>query len=122
MIREVVDEGRMPPWLADPAFGPFKNDARLTTLEKGLLDAWIDNGCPEGESADAATTSTFLPGWRIPQPDLVVSMTDEPHPVPAEGEVDYQYFLVDPGFTEDQYLQAAEVRPGNRAIVHHAGW
>jgi hypothetical protein len=64
--------------------------------------------------------STFLPGWRIRQPDLVVSMTEELYPVPAEGEVDYQYFLVDPGFTEDKYLQAAEVRPGNRSVVHHA--
>ena len=120
MIREVVDDGRMPPWFASPAFGHFKNDARMTFDEKRLLDAWINNGCPEGESADDDPAPKFLPGWRIPQPDLVVSMTEEPHPVPAEGEVDYEYFLVDPGFTEDKFLQAAEVRPGNRAVVHHA--
>ena len=120
MIREVVDEGRMPPWFADPAFGHFKNDARLTTAEKQLLTTWIDNHCPEGESADAASSSHFLSGWRIPNPDRVMFIAKEPHSVPAEGEVDYEYFLVDPGFNEDKYLQAAEVRPDNRAVVHHA--
>src|SRR5439155_14501547 len=31
----------------------------------------------------------------------------------------YQYFEVDPGFTEDRWIQAAEMRPGNRSVVHH---
>jgi hypothetical protein len=33
--------------------------------------------------------------------------------------VRYQYFVVDPGFKEDKWVQAAECRPGNRAVVHH---
>lgn len=120
MIREVVSEGRMPPWFASPRFGHFRNDARLSPAEKQLLFAWIDNGCPEGDMADAPPPARFLQGWRIPRPDQVVYMAEEPAVVAAEGEVVYQYFLVDPGFTEDKYLQAAEVRPGNRAVVHHA--
>ena len=83
-----------------------------------MLTTWIDNHCPEGEPEDAASPARFLPGWRIPNPDLVVPMTEEPHAVPAEGEVDYEYFLVDPGFTEDRYLHAAEGpsgQPGRRA-------
>jgi hypothetical protein len=47
-------------------------------------------------------------------------MADEPFRVPAEGQVDYQYYLVDPGFREDKYLRAVEVRPGAPAVVHHA--
>lgn len=120
MIHEVVSEGRMPPWFADPKFGHFKNDARLSPEERRLLTTWIDNHCPQGEPENTAPSAKFLPGWRIPNPDQVVFMADEPHPVPADGDVDYEYFLIDPGFTEDKYLQAAEVRPGNRAIVHHA--
>jgi hypothetical protein len=46
-------------------------------------------------------------------------MADKPYSVPAKGEVRYQYFQVDPGFTEDKWVQAAECRPGNRAVVHH---
>jgi hypothetical protein len=33
--------------------------------------------------------------------------------------VRYQYFQVDPGFTEDKWIKMAEVQPGNRAVVHH---
>src|SRR5262249_24100234 len=33
--------------------------------------------------------------------------------------LDYKRFMVDPGFTEDVWVQAAEARPGNRAVVHH---
>ena len=33
--------------------------------------------------------------------------------------VDYQFFTVDPGWTEDKWIQASESRPGNRSVVHH---
>ena len=39
--------------------------------------------------------------------------------MPAEGTVEYKYFTVDPGWTEDKWVQATESRPGNRAVVHH---
>jgi hypothetical protein len=39
--------------------------------------------------------------------------------VPATGVLDYQRFVVDPGFKEDVWIQAAECRPGNRKVVHH---
>src|SRR5262245_45355978 len=119
MIREVIDNGRMPPWFADPNHGRFRNDPRLTAEEKELLRRWIDDGCPEGDPADLPKP-TFIDGWRIPQPDRVVFMAEGPHSVPARGDVPYQYFLVDPGFREDVFVRAAEVRPGNRAVVHHA--
>jgi hypothetical protein len=33
--------------------------------------------------------------------------------------VNYQYFTMDPNIKEDIWVQAAEARPGNRAVVHH---
>ncbi len=39
--------------------------------------------------------------------------------VPATGVLAYKHFIVDPGFKEDVWVQAAECRPGNRAVVHH---
>ncbi len=118
-IREVVDQGRMPPWFADPKIGHFINDARLSDEEKRQISAWVDAGCPEGDPADLPEPRQFVEGWNIPEPDLVLDMRDEPFHVPAEGVIDYKHFVVDPGFTEDRWMVACEARPGNRQVVHH---
>jgi peroxiredoxin len=118
MIKEVVSEGRMPPWSANPQFGHYANDARLNDAEKQLLNAWVDNGCPQGDLADLPAPRKWTDGWQIAEPHQVVTM-EKPFTVPAEGVVDYKNFVVDPGWTEDKWIQAAEVRPGNRAVVHH---
>ncbi len=120
MIQEVVDEGRMPPWFANPKHGEFQNDARMTDEDKSLITKWIENGCPEGDAELAAELPAIESNWRIPQPDEVYYISDEPYNVPADGEVEYQYFMIDPGFDEDQYIQAVEVRPDNPSVVHHA--
>ncbi|HVS38547.1 MAG TPA: redoxin domain-containing protein [Gemmataceae bacterium] len=120
MIGEVVADDRMPPWFADPRHGRFRNDARLTPEEKSLLFRWIDDGCPEGGPAAQPAPLAASDGWRIPMPDQIIYMADQPYEVPADDDVPYQYFKVDPGFTEDKYVQAAEVRPGDAAVVHHA--
>jgi peroxiredoxin len=120
MIAEVVEDGRMPPWHADPKYGHFANDRRLTDAEKKLVRAWVDNGAPAGDLSRLPPTPTFTTGWQLPRPpDKVVAMSDRPKDVPAEGAVKYQYFVVDPGFKEDKWVSAVEVRPGNRAVVHH---
>ena len=117
-IHEVLEEGRMPPWHANPEFGEFSNDRRMPDEEKRTLLDWIDNGMPEGDPAAKAPAPEFVAGWRIAKPDFEVRMP-KPFTVPAKGAVDFQYFIVDPGFTEDVWVQQAEVRPGNRAVVHH---
>lgn len=119
MIREVVDEGRMPPWHANPEYGEFVNDCRLSGEEKQMIFDWVDNGSPEGDPADLPEPPQFAEGWIAGEPDQIIYMSDEPYEVPAEGTVDYQYFSVDPGWTEDKWIKVAEARPGNRAVVHH---
>jgi hypothetical protein len=83
------------------------------------LIAWADSGAKEGRKADAPPSRTWVDGWNISKPDAVIEM---PHPfeVPASGEVEYQYIVVPTGFTEDRWIQAVEIRPSNRAVVHHA--
>jgi peroxiredoxin len=119
MIREVVTEQRMPPWHANPKYGHFANDRSLTAEEKSLISRWVDAGAPEGNPVDLPPRREFTAGWQIGEPDAVVYMSDKPYQVPATGEIRYQYFLVDPGFTEDKWVKFAECRPGNRAVVHH---
>ena len=120
MIAEVVDEQRMPPWHANPDHGVFANENLLTQEEKSLINTWVDAGCPEGDPANLPEPRQFADNWFMPQqPDLVLTMRDEPFKVPAEGVVEYQNFVVDPGFTEDKWVKMAECMPGNRKVVHH---
>ncbi len=117
-IAEVVRGGRMPPWHASPDYGHFRNDARLSQQEKDLIYAWAEAGCPQGKLADVPPPPTFAEGWRIPTPDLVLKMS-EPFEIPDRGVVDYQIFTLDAEFPEDRWVQAAELRPGCRPVVHH---
>ena len=117
---EVIDDRRMPPWHADPKHGDFVNARIMTAEEKSLLKEWVDAGSPEGDRSLLPEKPTYTIGWQLPrEPDLVVNMRNEPFDVPAEGTVRYQYFQVDPGFKEDKWVKAAELQPGNRAVVHH---
>lgn len=120
MIAEVVREQRMPPWHANPAHGVFANENLLTDQEKELIFTWLAAGCPEGDPAELPEPRQYVENWFMPQqPDMVIQMRDEPFDVPAEGVVDYQHFVVDPGFTEDKWIKMAECMPGNRQVVHH---
>ncbi len=118
MIEEVLVEQRMPPWHADPRFGHFLNKREITNDERDTLLAWIRQDCPLGEKADLPPPATFPDEWSIGTPDKVYQMAEE-FSVPATGVLEYQRFTIDPGFTEDVWIQAAETRPGNRAVVHH---
>ena len=118
-IREVVQQGRMPPWFADPKHGKFLNDPRLSDEEKQQIARWVDGGCPRGDANDLPEPVKFADGWNIPEPDLVLKMSKRPFVVPAEGVVEYQHFAINPGFSEDKWVAASEARPGNRSVVHH---
>lgn len=119
MIQEVIGEQRMPPWHADPRYGKFTNEKRLTDEEKRLIATWVAAGAPEGDPKDLPPAKSYVDGWSIPEPDQVIWITDEPVKVPAEGVVEYKYYTVDPGFKEDKWVRLADCRVGNRAVVHH---
>ena len=44
----------------------------------------------------------------------------QPFPIPAKGDIDYQYVVIPTGFTEDKWVQTAELIPGTRSVIHHA--
>ena len=119
-IKESVLLKRMPPWFADPSVGVhLKNDPSLSKSQINKLVRWAETGAQEGDPSDARPFETeYSEGWNIPQPDLVFEMS-RPFEVPASGELDYQYHVIPSGFTEDTWVQASEIRPGNRAVVHH---
>src|SRR4030081_3439491 len=117
-IKEAVALRKMPPWFADPAHGQFANDRRLSQDEIDTIANWADTGKKEGDPKDAPKPLTFAEGWMIGKPNAVVEMPNAVE-VPASGTVDYTYVLVPTGFTEDKWVDKVEVRPGDRAVVHH---
>jgi hypothetical protein len=55
----------------------------------------------------------------LPRVDEVVAMR-EPFHVPAKEPLEYQYIVIAGGFTKDKWVRGVELRPSDRAVVHHA--
>jgi hypothetical protein len=117
-IDKQVSDGAMPPWFADAPPGTFENERRLTAAERDVIARWVAAGAPQGNPADLPAPPSFADGWRIGTPDVVLEMQEE-YAVPARGTIEYEYFYIPTNFTESKWLQAIEVRPGNRSLVHH---
>lgn len=136
MIGEVVEEERMPPWHANPKIGRFAGDRRLSAEEKKLIKTWVAAGAPRGKGqvvdeskslakADSAAAANehqdATPEWGLARaPDAVFPMCNRPFKVAAQGLIDYKFYKVETHFKEDRWVSAAELLPGNRAVVHHA--
>jgi hypothetical protein len=116
-MKAAVLSRKMPPWFADAQYGHFQNERRLAEAEIKALVSWADSGAPEGDAKDKPASLQFTEGWNI-KPDLTVEMP-APFEVPASGIVEYQYIVVPTHFDKDVWVTAAEVRPGNRAVMHH---
>ena len=117
-IKEKVAGGVMPPWHADPQFGTFENDRRLSQKDIDTVVAWVEQGAKEGNIKDLPPSPQFTDGWNIGKPDAVFYLPQE-YTVPASGTVEYKYFRVPTNFKQDMFIQAAEIRPGDRGVVHH---
>lgn len=117
-MREAVSKGAMPPWHADGPHGVFRNDRRLSAADKETIIRWIDGGAKRGDLSELPRRPEYSTKWAIGEPDAIVSMPEEFH-VPASGTIEYQYFSVPTGFTEDKWVQAIELKPGAREVVHH---
>ena len=116
-IKTAVLTKKMPPWFADPKYGHFANDRRLPDADIAKLVAWVDANAPEGDAKDKpAPVDWGKDGWNI-KPDLVFEMPTA-YTVPKTGTVEYTYFVIPGGFTKDTWVTDAEIRPGNRAVVH----
>ena len=117
-MKESVLARRMPPWFADPHVGRFTNDRSLSGAEMDTIVNWVDSGAREGDPKDAPAPRRFAEGWLISKPDVVFE-TPADHEVPASGTLEYTYYIVPTNFSEDRWVQMAEARPSNRAVVHH---
>lgn len=134
-IRREVNYQRMPPWHADTTRGHAIDDVQaLTDDERKTLVDWIDQGLARQKSGEAdwlvAGTAPAVPLAlpKLPKtgeftigggkPDYVARMP-KPFAIKASSVVEYQYFWVPNDLDQDRYIQALELLPGNRRVVHH---
>ncbi len=117
-IKAYTHDRKMPPW--KPVDGPaYANARRMSEQQIATLAAWEEAGCPEGDPTDAPPPKKFPDGWQLGEPDLVLTVGEEFH-VGASGSDIFRCFVLKTGLTEDKYIVAYEVKPGNARAVHHA--
>ena len=117
-IKAAVVSRKMPPWQADPKFGHFLNDPRLSEADVKTIASWVDGGAPEGDAKDKPAPVQWRDGWNI-RPDVVIPLP-KPYTVPAKAVIPWLDFVVPTNFTKDTWVAAGEIRPGARRVVHHA--
>jgi hypothetical protein len=118
-LAEITSSRRMPPWKAEPGFGSFHDERRLSEPEIRKIADWADGGAPEGEAKDLPPMPKFPEGWQLGTPDLVLKAS-EPFDVPAQGRDVYRCFVIPIPIDSNKTVAAFEFRPGNRRVVHHA--
>jgi hypothetical protein len=117
-MYDAVSSKQMPPWHAEGPRGVFRNDRRLSDADRQTILRWIDAGAKPGDLKKLPPRPDYPTSWMMGVPDLVVGMSEE-FSVPASGTVEYQYFEVPVPITEDKWVQAIEILPGAREVVHH---
>ncbi len=120
-IKDRVVRRQMPPWHIDRSIGEYVADPSLSNEEIATIATWVDSGAPRGNPADAPPPLALanLSEWTYGEPDLVVEM-ETGFDIPAEGEDFYPSEIVDPGLTEDRYVQWVQIIPTALCCVHHS--
>jgi mono/diheme cytochrome c family protein len=119
LIAGAVGGRFMPPWKAEPGFGDFAGERRLTDAQIALIKDWAKSGAPEGDPSDKPTPPKFTDGWQGGEPDQVLTIPVK-YALPADGPDQYRCFVLPTGLDHDVYMDGIEFRPENRRIVHHA--
>jgi mono/diheme cytochrome c family protein len=121
-IVEVLRENRMPPSRLsppDPSYGEFIAAPEPSAAEIDTIAAWVEAGTPPGKAKHTAARPDAALAWAIGKPDLILAMP-KPYRVPARGVVEYQYYDLLSYTGEERWVEAIEIRPSARSVVHHA--
>ncbi len=117
-IARAVENRDMPPWDADPGYGPWKNDISLSDDEIAVITRWVSTGAPRGDGDEPVYAYPVEQAeWQLGEPDWVFDF--DPFDVAADGPDLFAMIPVAPGFDEDRWIRAVEVQPGDREVLHH---
>jgi Flp pilus assembly protein TadD len=118
-IAEVTGSRSMPPWLPEPQKLKFADELRLPDAEINLIRRWVEGGASEGSPADLPPQPKFVEGWRLGEPDLILT-ANKPLTLPPSGTDTYWNFIFPVPTQETRWVKAIEIRPGDKRYVHHA--
>src|SRR5690242_19219612 len=118
-IRDELTSGRMPPWPLDPTSPPVKGGYPMSSRDVDVVDVWASGGTPEGNLEAKLPEVTFHPQWKLGPPDLKIPM-DAEHTVAANAIEEVSDFSLPADVTETKWVKAADLMPGNAAIVRDA--
>ena len=119
LIRNAITRKLMPPWPPNDCCESYQHDRSLSAVELDTLVRWIDAGTPEGDPV-GAPPSVPLPPPRLSRVDVTLRMPEAYTPVASEETSELRCFVLDDWpYDVEMYVTGVDVRPGNRAIVHH---
>ncbi len=118
-IAEVTQSRAMPPWLPEPQKLKLADELRLTDAEISLIRHWVEQGEIEGAPSDLPAQPKFVEGWRLGQPDLILT-SNKPLTLPPSGTDTYWNFIFPVPISQTRWVKAIEIRPGDKRYVHHA--
>ncbi len=119
LIRNAITRKLMPPWPPNDCCESYQHNRSLSAVELDTLVRWIDAGTPEGDPV-GAPPSMPLPPPRLSRVDVTLRMPEAYTPVPQEETSELRCFVLDDWpYDVEMYVTGVDVRPGNRAIVHH---
>ncbi len=120
-VSDAVTARRMPPWGAFETdectpTRAWADDRRLSEAEIETIQAWAAAGAPVGDPDDAAPAE-------LTEPETLSGDVLE---LPATGSYssrggadEFVCLVVNPGNTEDMWIDGVETVPENRGIAHH---
>src|SRR5204862_6000625 len=76
LLAKVTGSRYMPPWHAEPGFGDFADERRLTDVQLAAIADWVKQGMPRGNAASMPKLPVFTDGWQLGKPDLILEMPE----------------------------------------------
>ena len=121
LVAAAVSSRAMPPWSQRDTEEcqtqhAFKDDISLAEEDIATIVAWAEGGRPEGDPSLALPAKEPLPSEL---PGMTMAIATPAYTVSGGKDV-FRCFVLDPGFTEDAWINGVHFAPSNTAVAHHA--
>ncbi len=116
LMNNDLTQGIMPPWPPDTTYSRFLHERILSASDRAIIEQWATSGKAEGDVTLAPSQPSYPSGSQLASVNLSVQIPT--YTVSGTGDV-YRNFPIATNLSQDMYVTAIEVLPGNASIVHH---